>query len=240
MTNMPSSPITAANATAPRQRLRPLDIALGLVAIAILVLVLPVLALLIKLDSKGSVFFRQARLGQGGRVFHVTKFRTMVADATDIFNPDGSRCVGHADPRITRIGRFLRLGGDELPQVLNVLRGEMSFIGPRPDDAFAMQHYSGIEWLKLAARPGITGLAQVTGRNALPWHERIKYDVYYHYRRNLVLDLRIIGRTLAMLAKLDIAQPLVSNQELDRFLADPRLGGDAEALRRQIQARTGT
>lgn len=234
--NPTTAPLTIAPGIGGSPRLRALDLVLALVALLILAVVLPVFAVLIKLDSKGSVFFHQARLGQWGRVFHVTKFRSMVSDAKDRFNADGSRYVGSADARITRMGRFLRLGADELPQVLNVLRGEMSFIGPRPDDAFAMQHYNGIEWLKLAARPGITGLAQVTGRNALPWHERIKYDVYYHYQRSLLLDLRIIGRTLAMLMKLDIERPLVAEAELARFLANPQLALDAEHLRAQIQA----
>jgi len=182
------------------------------------------------------LFFRQARLGQMGRVFQVTKFRTMVTDAKDIFNPDGSRFIGKGDPRITRMGLFLRLGLDELPQVLNVFLGEMSFIGPRPDDVHAIEDYRGIEWLKLAARPGLSGLAQVTGRNDLPWKERIKYDVYYQYHRNLLLDLRIIGRTLAMLFKLDIKRPLVSEAELNTFLSNPEIARDAERLQARINA----
>ena len=235
--NPTTAPLTIAPGIGGSPRLRALDLVLALVALLILAVVLPVFAVLIKLDSKGSVFFHQPRLGQWGRVFHVTKFRSMVSDAGDMFNADGSRYVGSADARITRMGRFLRLGADELPQVLNVLRGEMSFIGPRPDDAFAAEHYHGVEWLKLAARPGITGLAQVTGRNALPWHERIKYDVYYHYRRSLLLDLQIVGRTLFMLMKLDIHRPLVSEAELAQFLVDPQLTLDAERVRSLIQSK---
>lgn len=219
-----------------RPPLRLLDAALSAVALLLLAILLPILAVAIKLDSPGQVFFRQARLGRLGRVFQVRKFRTMRTNAPDMFNPDGSRYVGKADPRITRTGRFLRLGLDELPQVLNVLRGEMSFIGPRPDDAFAAQHYEGIEWLKLAALPGLTGLAQVTGRNDLPWHDRIKYDIYYHYRRNWLLDLKIVWRTVAMLVRINITSPLVSEAELTQFLADPQLAEDAALLRRQIEA----
>lgn len=215
---------------------RLLDVLLGLWALSFLAVFLPLLGPLILLDSKGGLFFRQARLGRMGRTFEVTKLRTMVSNAPDLFNRDGSRYVGKSDARITRMGRFLRLGIDELPQVLNVIRGEMSFIGPRPDDVHAIDKYIGIEWLKLAARPGLSGLAQVTGRNDLPWKERIKYDVYYQYHRNWWLDMRIVGRTLAMLAKLDIKRPLVSEADLNAFLANPQIARDAASLQARILA----
>jgi len=181
------------------------------------------------------VFFRQRRLGQGGKAITVLKLRTMHVNAQAIFNADGSRHVGSRDPRVTRMGHFLRIGFDELPQVYNVLKGEMSFIGPRPDDLFSTDNLQGVEWLKLSARPGITGLAQVTGRNQLPWHDRLKYDVYYAYRHNLLLDLRIAGRTLAMLARIDIDTPLVPLAEVDTFLHQDRLLADALALQTKFR-----
>ncbi|MFY9512722.1 MAG: sugar transferase [Rubrivivax sp.] len=216
--------------------LRLLDLLLGTVALALLVLLLPLLALAIRLDSRGSIFFRQARLGQHGRVFHVVKFRTMVSDAPPIFNADGSRFVGKIDARVTRVGRFLRLGLDELPQVFNVFRGEMSFIGPRPDDVHALQNYQGAEWLKLADRPGLTGLAQVCGRNDIPWRERIRYDIYYHYRRNLALDLQIVLRTIALLLKIGIQRPLVTPAQVDELLARPDAAADGLAMQQQVEA----
>ena len=217
--------------------MRLLDIFLSAIAVAILVVLLPLLAVLIKLDSRGSVFFSQARLGRMGTKFDVLKFRTMQSEAKGIFNADGSRYVGNRDPRITRVGRFLRLGLDELPQTLNILRGEMSFIGPRPDDIFATEHYHGLEWLKLSITPGITGLAQVTGRNQLPWHDRMKYDIYYAYNRNISMDMKIIWRTLAMLAKIEVTKPIVALEEIEKYLMSLILKEDAERVRRQIQSK---
>lgn len=216
--------------------MRILDIILSAIAVAILAFLLPLLAFIIKLDSRGNVFYSQARLGRMGSTFKVLKFRTMRSDAEGVFNADGSRYVGSRDPRITRVGHVLRLGLDELPQTLNILRGEMSFIGPRPDDVFATQHYQGLEWLKLSITPGITGLAQVTGRNQLPWHERMKYDIYYAYNRNLGMDLAIIWRTLAMLAKIEVTKPVVTLAKVEEFLLSPILTDHAERVRRQIQS----
>jgi undecaprenyl phosphate N,N'-diacetylbacillosamine 1-phosphate transferase len=220
----------------PEPAIRVLDLVLSLVALAQLSVLLPLLAVAIKLDSRGTVFFHQARLGRLGRPLRVVKFRTMVANAPGLFNPDGSRIVGKTDARVTRVGRLLRLGIDELPQVFNVLRGQMGFIGPRPDDLHALQNYQGVEWLKLADRPGLTGLAQVSGRNDLAWRDRIRYDVYYHYKRSLKLDLAIVWRTLALLLKLEVKRPLVDPLELERLLADPKVLAEAEQLRQHVLA----
>jgi len=195
----------------------------------LLVFFIPV-AILIKLDSPGPVFFRQQRLGRRGRTINVLKLRTMRVNAEAIFNADGSRHVGKRDVRVTRMGNFLRTGFDELTQVYNVLRGEMSFIGPRPDDLFSVNNLEGAEWLKLSVRPGITGLAQLTGRNDLPWKERLKYDVYYAKNRTLLLDLRITGRTLGVLFKRENPQPLVPSDVIDTFFARPELKAEAAQL----------
>lgn len=240
MSERPSTPAPGAapkpdHLPADTEGLRLLDVLLGTIALLLLAVLLPLLALAIKLDSPGTVFYRQARLGRHGRVFHVTKFRTMVANAPALFNPDGSRIVGKTDARITRTGRFLRLGLDELPQVLNVFRREMRFIGPRPDDVHALDNYQGAEWLKLADRPGLTGLAQVSGRTDLPWRERMRYDVYYHYQRNLWLDIQIVWRTLALLARIEIRRPLVTEAQLREVLEAPSTTRDAAQLAQRIR-----
>ncbi|WP_334142958.1 sugar transferase [Rhabdothermincola sp.] len=145
-------------------------------------------ALAVKVTSRGPVLFLQERVGMGGRPFTVFKFRTMVAGDNPIF-PDASR--------ITTAGKWLRrFSLDELPQLLNVWRGEMSIVGPRPTLAYQVERYTDRQRHRLDVRPGLTGLAQVNGRNALPWEERIELDLEYVRTQSLLLDLRIIGRTL--------------------------------------------
>src|SRR5690606_9205639 len=145
----------------------------------------------IRLTSKGPVFFRQERIGLGGRPFTVWKFRTMVVgDNPAIPDPD----------RITAVGRLLRRWSlDELPQLINVARGEMSIVGPRPTLAYQVERYDEEQRRRLAVPPGLTGLAQVEGRNELPWPERIRLDVQYVERASPALDLRILARTLPSL-----------------------------------------
>lgn len=152
------------------------------------------IALLIKLDSKGPVIFRQMRVGLEGRMFEILKFRTMQVDA-----PAYAETPRHeSDPRITRLGRFLRATGlDELPQLLNVLKGEMSIVGPRPEMPFIVEKYSELEKKRLKAKPGITGLWQVYARSEnLPIHHHIEYDLYYIENFTLLLDLIIILDTI--------------------------------------------
>ena len=164
--------------------------------VALLVLALPfaAIALAIKLDDRGHVFFRQERVGKGGRGFRVWKFRTMVVDAV---SKGLGVAVAHNDERITRAGRFLRNSGiDELPQVLNVLVGEMSLVGPRPTLSYQVERYSPLQKRRLEVRPGITSLAVVSGRNALSWNERIEIDVWYIDHWSFSLDLKIMLRTL--------------------------------------------
>ena len=164
--------------------------------IALLVLAFPfaAVALAIKLDDRGPVFFRQERVGKGGRVFRVWKFRTMVVDAV---SKGLGVVVAHNDERITRVGRFLRNSGvDELPQILNVLVGEMSLVGPRPTLAYQVERYNATQRRRLEVRPGITSLAVVSGRNALSWNERIDLDVWYIDHWSPALDLKILLRTL--------------------------------------------
>jgi lipopolysaccharide/colanic/teichoic acid biosynthesis glycosyltransferase len=159
----------------------------------------PVLAaaiVAIRLESPGPAIYRQRRVGQDGRPFEVLKLRTMVQGAESI---GAGLAVNENDPRITRVGALLRRTSlDELPNVLNVLRGEMSLIGPRPTLPGQVASYTPRQRGRLAIRPGITGWAQVNGRASLPWSERIELDLEYIEHRSLALDLRIVWRTLAI------------------------------------------
>lgn len=152
---------------------------------------------LIRLDSPGRTIFTQDRLGKDGRPFTIYKFRTMVVGA-----PNGAVMAGETDPRVTRIGAFLRKTSlDELPQLLNILQGDMSLVGPRPDRTFRLPDYTDFEKRRLAVRPGVTGLAQVNGRNAIPWDLRYKYDVEYVTTYSIWLDLKILFKTFSMVVR---------------------------------------
>jgi lipopolysaccharide/colanic/teichoic acid biosynthesis glycosyltransferase len=161
-----------------------------------LVLTAPVLgaaAAAIKLEDRGPVLYRQRRVGLRGREFELLKLRTMVVGAEKM---GAGWAVNEGDPRITRVGRVLRkLSLDELPQLWNVLRGDMSVIGPRPTLAYQVERYTPHQRRRLEVKPGLTGWAQVHGRAALPWDERIELDVWYVEHRSLRLDLRILART---------------------------------------------
>lgn len=169
-----------------------------------LILFAPVLAMVavaIKLDSKGPVFFKQCRLGRFGKLFTIYKLRTMVQDAPEIQNADGSRFVARHDARLTRIGRILRdFSIDELPQLWNVLKGDMSIVGPRPDQP-GPNLDTQVFRKKRQMKPGITSLASVQGRNRIPWPERVAMDVQYVEHASFVLDLRILLRTIAVVLR---------------------------------------
>lgn len=168
------------------------DVVLAAVALALLSPVLLIIAIAVKLDSRGPVLFKQERLGLGGRPFVIYKFRSMYINSPPRSGADGSRIVTSDDPRVTRVGRLLRIGLDELPQLVNVLRGEMSLVGPRADEPIALSMYSAHEIRKLTVKPGLIGLSVVKGRNAIPWHQRLEYDVEYAHNCSLWLDLRIM------------------------------------------------
>jgi exopolysaccharide biosynthesis polyprenyl glycosylphosphotransferase len=167
-----------------------------LVAGFVLLLASPLLllaALAIKLDDRGPVFYRQRRVGLNGSELDLLKLRTMVVGAE---SKGAGWAVNEGDPRITRAGRVLRrLSLDELPQLWNVLKGEMSIVGPRPTLAYQVERYTPRQRKRLAVKPGITGWAQVSGRARIPWDERIELDVWYVENRSLWLDLRILVRT---------------------------------------------
>lgn len=176
---------------------RAIDTAASLTAIFLLSPVMALIAIAVRLDSSGSVLFRQQRLARGGVAFTLYKFRTMVKNAPDIRNDDGSTFNSPADARVTRVGRFLRRTSlDELPQLFNVLTGDMSLVGPRPDQVDQARFYSDAEWGRSVVKPGITGLAQINGRNAISWAERTQIDLEYVVHQSLLLDLRILWQTI--------------------------------------------
>ncbi|CCJ34281.1 sugar transferase [Caloramator australicus] len=175
------------------------DFLLSLILLIVLSPLFLIIAILIKLDSEGEVFFKQERAGLNGKPFMIYKFRTMVKNAEKI--GDGYY-TGENDPRITRIGRFLRKTSlDELPQLINILKGEMSIIGPRPTLMYQVEKYDDFQRKRLLMKPGVTGLAQVYGRNSLSWPERIKYDVYYVENWNLWMDIKIFFKTFLVVLK---------------------------------------
>lgn len=176
---------------------RLVDLIGALIALALFGLPMLVVALLIKLLDPGPVFFRQARLGINGKPFRIFKFRSMKVNAPDIRNDDGSAFSGDNDPRVTPIGRFIRKTSiDELPQFLNVLFGDMSLVGPRPDQVDQIQFYTETEKQKLLVKPGITGLAQISGRNSISWEQRKQLDVEYAQNHSVLGDLGLMARTI--------------------------------------------
>ena len=169
------------------------DVALGASALVLASPVLALAALAVKLEDRGPVLYRQTRVGRDGVDFELLKIRTMVVGAETM---GAGLSVNRGDPRITRAGRLLRkLSLDELPQLWNVVRGEMSMIGPRPTLRYQVEQYDERQRRRLDVKPGITGWAQVNGRAALPWADRIELDVWYVEHRSPLLDLRILART---------------------------------------------
>ncbi|HEX8069186.1 MAG TPA: sugar transferase [Pyrinomonadaceae bacterium] len=203
---------------------RGVDILVAATALVLLAPVWLVIALLVKLDSRGPVLYRQERVGMDGRVFLFFKFRTMRADADDRLHREYQRklIAGrpdtnlgderrpvyklHTDPRVTRVGRALRrLSLDELPQLLNVLRGDMSVVGPRPPIPYEVEAYELWHRKRLDMKPGLTGLWQVSGRNRLSFDEMVRLDLFYIENWSLLLDLKIILRTLPVMLRGDDA-----------------------------------
>jgi lipopolysaccharide/colanic/teichoic acid biosynthesis glycosyltransferase len=169
------------------------DVIGALTLLGMLVPLFVAVAILIKLDSPGPVFFRHRRVGKNGNDFMLWKFRSMRADVPEYeTSPQSS-----TDDRLTRIGRFIRrLSIDEMPQLFNVLKGEMSLVGPRPEMPFIVARYHPAHCERLVARPGITGLWQISPARAFPIHENLQYDLHYIHNQNILLDCAIILRTI--------------------------------------------
>jgi lipopolysaccharide/colanic/teichoic acid biosynthesis glycosyltransferase len=178
---------------------RAVDVVVSALGLALSAPVVALAALAIRLETPGHPIYRQRRVGKDGREFDVYKLRTMVAGAEHL---GAGLAVNEGDARITRVGALLRLTSiDELPNLVNVLRGDMTLIGPRPTVPVQVAQYTPRQLGRLAVKPGLTGWAQVNGRNALPWSERIELDLHYIEHRSLRLDLEIVRRTAAVLLK---------------------------------------
>jgi lipopolysaccharide/colanic/teichoic acid biosynthesis glycosyltransferase len=178
------------------RRKRVLDLVLGGCALVLAAPVLAACVLAIRLETHGHPVYRQRRVGRGGRAFELYKLRTMVSGAESMGK---GLAVDEGDDRITRFGAWLRRTSfDEVPNLINVLRGEMSLVGPRPTVQVQVDRYDERQRHRLDALPGITGWAQVNGRASLPWHERIELDLWYIEHASLPLDLRILLRTAHM------------------------------------------
>jgi lipopolysaccharide/colanic/teichoic acid biosynthesis glycosyltransferase len=175
---------------------RGIDIALALAGSLVTAPLVAALALAVRLESQGAAIYRQTRVGKDGAEFSIYKLRTMVRGAE--FTGAGL-AIQEGDDRITRVGAFLRRYSlDELPNLWNVIRGEMSIVGPRPTLQIQVQQYTERQRGRLAVKPGITGWAQVNGRASLPWSERIELDLWYVEHRSVALDARIIARTVGL------------------------------------------
>ena len=163
------------------------------IALIVLMPIFAIIGILVRIDSEGPVFFVQERAGKDGKIFKAYKLRTMVDNAENI---GLGYEIAKNDSRITRVGKHLRWGIDELPQLINVFRGEMSMVGPRPALPHQVEKYSERERRRLEVKPGITGWALINGRNKLSWPERIKLDIWYIDHWSLWLDLKILFKTV--------------------------------------------
>ncbi|MDQ3740313.1 MAG: sugar transferase [Actinomycetota bacterium] len=173
------------------------DVAVASVALVLTAPVLLAAIVAIRLETRGHPIYRQRRIGKDGKPFDMLKLRTMVAGAESM---GSGLAVNEGDPRITRVGAFLRrFSIDELPNLVNVLRGDMAIVGPRPTVQVQVQQYTERQRGRLAVRPGLTGWAQVNGRAKLRWDERIELDLWYIEHRSWRLDLRILARTVRII-----------------------------------------
>ncbi|MEA2435676.1 MAG: hypothetical protein QOF65_232 [Thermoleophilaceae bacterium] len=177
---------------------RIIDLTVASLALLVSSPVLLVAMIAIRIESHGSPIYRQRRIGRHGEAFEMLKLRTMVSGAE---HQGAGLAVNYGDPRITRVGHILRrFSIDELPNLVNVLRGEMSIVGPRPTIQAQVDQYTPLQRRRLEVKPGITGWAQINGRASLPWHERIELDIWYVDHRTLRLDLAILLKTIRLLA----------------------------------------
>ena len=181
---------------------RLIDIITAILALPLWLLILLIVGPIIYIQDRGPIFYNAGRLGKNGKVFKMYKFRSMKMNAPDIRNADGSTYNAEDDPRLTSIGKFIRKTSiDETPQIINILKGDMSVIGPRPDLPEHMNLYEGEESRKLEIRPGVTGYSQAYFRNTIPWKERIINDIYYIDHLSLWIDIKIFFKTVVSVLK---------------------------------------
>ena len=199
------------------------DFILSLLAIVILSPILLIISIFIKLGSKGPIFFLQERVGLNQKVFKIIKFRTMVVNAEHI--GDGLKVKENDDPRITKAGKILRKTSlDELPQLFNILKGDMSFIGPRPWITDYSHFFTTKQMRRLDERPGLTGLAQCNGRNNISIVEKINYDIYYVENISLLLDIKIFIKTIKSVFTKNgaVSSKFAIKSELEELMLQPR------------------
>jgi len=188
------------------------DRSVAFIALLILLPLFLIIAVLIKIDSKGPIFFMQERVGENDRVFKTIKFRTMIVGSDKATK---GVYIEKNNPYLTRVGKVLRrMGVDELLQIINVLKGEMSLVGPRPTLPYQVKKYDGFQKKRLLMKPGITGWALVNGRNKLTWPERIKLDVWYVEHWSFWLDIKILFKTVWVVAK---GEGLYAGRETDEI-----------------------
>ena len=183
---------------------RSFDIICSVVLMIPIGIIIVIACFFIKAEDKGTVFYMAERTGRFGKVFKMYKLRSMKENAPDIRLADGSTYNGENDPRVTKFGRFARKTSiDELPQVINILKGDMSFIGPRPDTPMYLDKYTEEERIVLTVRPGITGYNQAINRNSVLTKEKLKNDIYYVKHLSIGLDIKILFMTVLKVVKRD-------------------------------------
>lgn len=174
-----------------------LDFILSVICLPFIIIAIIIFGVLIKIEDRGPIFYFADRIGKNGKIFKMFKFRSMVQDAPDLRMDDGSTFNSENDSRVTKLGKFMRKTSiDEVPQILNVLIGDMSFIGPRPDSAMWIDNYTEEERIIHKVAPGISGYNQVINRNSVTTKEKLKNDIYYVNNMNFWLDLKIVFLTI--------------------------------------------
>lgn len=181
---------------------RLIDIVICLIALPFVLIILIPVAIAIKIEDQGPIFYHSGRIGVGFKEFGMLKFRSMKVNAPDLRNEDGSTFNSNVDPRVTKVGHFLRETSiDEIPQIFNILKGDMSIIGPRPGDVESKDTYDDEEKDKLLIRPGITGYTQAYYRNNLSVREKRLYDAWYAHNLSFMLDVKIFFKTITTVLK---------------------------------------
>lgn len=176
---------------------RLIDFIIALIALPFVLLLCLFVWIAIKMDDGGPLFHMASRIGKGGRIFKMFKFRSMIVNAPDLRMEDGSTYNAEDDPRVTKVGKFLRRTSlDEIPQLLNVFLGDMALIGPRPDSAFYLEYYMPEERVILTVRPGITGWNQAINRNSVGTKEKLRNDIYYVEHLSFLFDLKVVWLTI--------------------------------------------
>lgn len=183
-----------------------IDLIISTIALPFVIIVCIFVGIAIKLDDGGPIFHMASRIGKNGRIFKMFKFRSMIVNAPDLRMADGSTYNSSDDPRVTKVGKFLRKTSiDEIPQLLNVFLGDMALIGPRPDSAFYLEHYTPEERIILTVRPGITGWNQAINRNSVGTKEKLQADIYYVNNLSFLFDCKVIILTIkAVLSHKDV------------------------------------